>query len=128
MREARVPLIGATIGRLPLGAAGLALILLVKAKTGSFAEAGIVEAGLTIGAGVGLPVQGRIIDRTGQTVMLMVSQTVSTVVIVALIVSVHQDAPLGEPVDGGPGVLVPGDPQVQAGGRVVDPEPGGLER
>ena len=94
MREARLPLIGSTIGRLPLGAAGLALILLVKAKTGSFAQAGIVEAGLTFGAGVGLPIQGRIIDRTGQTLVLAVAQIVSTVAVVALIVSVHEGAPL----------------------------------
>ncbi len=94
MREARLPLIGSTIGRLPLGASGLAVILLIKATTGSFAQAGVVEAAVTIGAGVGLPVQGRIIDRTGQTAVLAVAQTVSAVSATGLVVSAHSGAGL----------------------------------
>ncbi len=94
MREARLPLIGSTIGRLPLGAAGLAVILLVHGTTGSFAQAGLVEAAVTIGAGVGLPVQGRIIDRTGQTVVLAVTQTVSAIAAIALVLTARADASL----------------------------------
>ena len=94
MREARLPLVGSTIGRLPLGASGLAVILMIKATTGSFAQAGVVEAAVTIGAGVGLPVQGRIIDRTGQTAVLAVAQAVSAVSATGLVLSAHSGAGL----------------------------------
>jgi MFS family permease len=95
MREARLPLIGTTIGRLPLGAVGLAVILLVHGTTGSYAQAGVADAAVTIGAAVGLPVQGRIIDRTGQTFMLGLTQVVSAASAVGLLISARSHAGLG---------------------------------
>ncbi|MDX6636593.1 MAG: hypothetical protein QOJ01_104 [Solirubrobacterales bacterium] len=92
IREVRLPILGSAIGRLPLGSASLAVILLVRAKTGSFADAGIVEAALTIGVGIGLPIQGRIIDRTGQTLVLVVTQVVSAGSFAGLVVSAGQGA------------------------------------
>ncbi len=95
MREARLPLIGTTIGRLPLGAIGLAVILLVHGTTGSYAQAGVADAAVTIGAAIGLPVQGRIIDRTGQTFMLGLTQIVSAASATGLLISAHAHAELG---------------------------------
>ena len=54
----RLPVIGAAIGRLPLGSELLAVLFLVQAATGSFAAAGAVEACFSIGAAVGLAAAG----------------------------------------------------------------------
>jgi MFS family permease len=60
-------LIAATLlARFPIGINGLALILYLRETTGSFAVAGIVAGGLAAGAGVGAPLQGRLVDRVGQ--------------------------------------------------------------
>jgi MFS family permease len=72
----RVPhvaaLIAATlIARFPIGINALALILYLRAATGSFAVAGVVAGGLAAGAGVGAPVQGRLVDRFGQRRVLV---------------------------------------------------------
>jgi MFS family permease len=66
----RVPhvatLIAATLlARFPIGINALALILYLREETGSFAIAGIVAGGLAAGAGIGAPVQGRLVDGFG---------------------------------------------------------------
>jgi MFS family permease len=71
IRAVRLPLIASIIGRLPVGSAALAVIFLVQAETGSFTDAGIVEACFTAGAAVGLPLQGRLVDRMGQARVLV---------------------------------------------------------
>jgi MFS family permease len=85
IRETRLPLIASAVGRLPLGSTGLAVLLLVKAKTGSFADAGLVSAALTLGAAISLPIQGRLIDRFSQTPILIVTALGSAVSFVAFI-------------------------------------------
>ena len=74
-RLARVPrlppLLGASIlARLPIGINGLALVLLLRAQTGSFAVAGATAGGLALGAGIGAPVAARLVDRAGARVLL----------------------------------------------------------
>jgi len=53
------------IARLPVGINALAILLYVEAERGSFATAGVVAGGLSLGAAVGGPLQGRVIDRLG---------------------------------------------------------------
>lgn len=89
IREARMPLLASGVGRLPLGATGLAVILLVRSTTGSFADAGLVEAAFTLGAAVGVPTLGRLIDRRGQTAVLVASSVASSAALVAFVVSAH---------------------------------------
>ena len=72
----RVPhvatLIAATLlARFPIGINALALILYLRDETGSFAVAGVVAGGLAAGAGIGAPVQGRLVDRFGQRRVLV---------------------------------------------------------
>ncbi len=65
-------LIAATLlARFPIGINALALILYLREQTGSFAIAGIVAGGLAAGAGVGAPVQGRLVDGFGQRRVLL---------------------------------------------------------
>jgi hypothetical protein len=85
VRPARVPLVGVVIGRLPIAALSLATILLVRAETGSFAVAGAVEACFAVAAAVSLPVQGRLVDRFGQTRLLLVCAVLSPLALIALV-------------------------------------------
>ena len=72
----RVPhvaaLVAATLlARFPIGINALALILYLREQSGSFAVAGVVAGGLAAGAGVGAPVQGRLVDSFGQRRVLV---------------------------------------------------------
>ncbi len=58
------------ITRLPFAINGLAVILFLRAETGSFATAGLAAGALALGAGIGAPLAGRLVDRRG-AVMLM---------------------------------------------------------
>lgn len=55
------------IARLPTGAIGLLLILHTRDLTGSYAAGGIVAGANALGHGIGGPLIGRIVDRRGQT-------------------------------------------------------------
>ncbi|MDQ2940447.1 MAG: MFS transporter, partial [Actinomycetota bacterium] len=72
VRAVRQPLIGSLIGRLPIAALSLATVLMIRHATGSFAVAGVVVAAFAIAGAISLPVQGRLIDRLGQTRVLVV--------------------------------------------------------
>ncbi len=89
LRPARVPLLGALIGRLPIAALSLATIILVREETGSFAVAGVVEASSAIAAAVSLPVQGRLVDRFGQTVVLLPAAAASPLALVGLVLAAN---------------------------------------
>lgn len=56
----------AFVGRLPYGMLGLALVLLARQATGSFADAGLVTAAHTLAVGATAPVLGRLVDRLGR--------------------------------------------------------------
>jgi MFS family permease len=90
----RQPVIGAAIGRLPLGSELLAVLFLVQSATGSFATAGVVEACFSVGAAVGLPLQGRIVDRIGQTRVLLPVAFVNSASLVLLVLAAEGDAPV----------------------------------
>jgi MFS family permease len=58
------------LGRLPIGISGLAILLYVRAETGSFASAGIAAGALALGSASGAPFQGRLVDRRGAEMLL----------------------------------------------------------
>ena len=58
--------------RLPLSMAGLGIVLLIQERTGSFREAGIMAAAYVLSAAAFGPLQGRLIDRFGQSLVLWV--------------------------------------------------------
>ena len=64
----------------------LSIGLLVHAQhlTGSFAAAGLVTAVYAIALGVGGPLLGRLVDRRGQTLVLLASATVAAALLVAI--------------------------------------------
>jgi MFS family permease len=72
----RVPHLGrlyaaAFVGRLPIAMHSLASILLLSDATGSYAVAGAGTAAFSITGGATAPVIGRVIDRVGQTPVLV---------------------------------------------------------
>ena len=83
--DVRTPLLGATIGRLPFAGEALAVVLLVQGATGSFADAGLVNACYSIGAAIGLPAQGRAVDRIGQTRVIVAATALNSVALIALV-------------------------------------------
>jgi MFS family permease len=67
------PLLAAAfLGRLPVGMFSLAVVLFLSKETGSFAVAGAATGGFAIAGGVSAPIIGRLIDRFGQTPVLVV--------------------------------------------------------
>ena len=93
-RGVPAPLAGVTISRLAIAAQPLSTILLVRGSTGSFAAAGLVLACYSIAAAGSLPVQGRVIDRVGQTSVITVATIVNAVAFAALIPLAAADAPV----------------------------------
>ncbi len=93
IRRARTPMLGAGIGRLPIAGLSLATILLVRAETGSFAVAGVVEAASAIAAAFSLPVQGRLVDRFGQTRVLVPICLLNPLSLIALVLAARAGAP-----------------------------------
>src|SRR5436190_18468314 len=61
------------VARLPMAMLSIALLVHVRHLTGSFATAGVVAGAFAAALGVGGPLLGRLVDRRGQTVVLMTS-------------------------------------------------------
>jgi MFS family permease len=84
----------ALLGRLPLGIFSLATVLVVRHETGSFAAAGLASAALALGAGIVAPLQGRLVDRLGQPVVLLPCAIVNAAALGGLVLAARHDAPL----------------------------------
>lgn len=61
----RATLVASIVGRMPIGIAGLAILLFVQGRSGSFALAGTASALYVLGLGLVAPFLGRFIDRLG---------------------------------------------------------------
>lgn len=89
------PLMLATfIGRLPYGMNILAVILLLRAAGFDYAEVGIVTAASGFSVGVAAPVLGRMIDRVGQTRVLLTAAAFTAVSGTLFVVAVLEGASL----------------------------------
>ena len=72
------------VARLPLAMLSIGLLVHARHLTGSFAAAGMVTGGYAIALGVGGPLLGRLVDRRGQTMVLLASATVAAALLVAI--------------------------------------------
>ena len=72
---------------------GLAILLLVQSKAGSFTLAGAVSALYVLGLGVLAPILGRLIDRLGPKPVLSVSMVIYPTALIALVLLVAHSAP-----------------------------------
>jgi MFS family permease len=87
------PLLAAAfIGRLPVAMVSLAIVLLVSEQSGSYAIAGAVSATQALASAVFSPLLGRMIDRLGQTLVL-VSCAIAFPISVAALITVAELEP-----------------------------------
>ena len=85
-------LLAAFIARLPYGMFALALILLLRAEGFDYAQIGVVTAASGLAVGFAAPVFGRVIDRVGQTRVLVSTAVFGAVADVAVVVAVLSGA------------------------------------
>lgn len=83
------------LARMPYAMAGLGIVLLVSARTGSYAEAGLVAAVGVLAGAVASPPLAWLIDRYGQTLVMPVAGVGSALGLSLLIVSVESGWPTG---------------------------------
>jgi MFS family permease len=95
MRRPGVPrlVVSVLIGRLPIGIFSLAIVLLVRQETHSFAQAGAASAAWALGAGVVAPLQGRLVDRFGQPAVLIPSTLLNASAVAAVVVGARAGSP-----------------------------------
>jgi MFS family permease len=89
---ARWPAAFAGIGRVPIGMYNLSLVLFVRAGGGTFGLAGAVSGAFGVGSAVGGAVQGRLIDRDGQSRVLLVCGGLHGAALLALVAAFHRGA------------------------------------
>jgi MFS family permease len=81
------------IGRIPIGIFSLAIVLLVRQQTGSFAQAGAASAAWAIGAGIVAPLQGRLVDRFGQPEVLLPSTLLNAAAVGGIVLAARAGQP-----------------------------------
>ena len=78
-------LLGSSIlARLPLAMFGIALLVHAQRLTGSFAVAGMVSGAYAISGAVSAPLLGRLVDRCGQTRVLVAGATATALMLVTI--------------------------------------------
>jgi MFS family permease len=80
------PLAAASVvGRLPFGMVGVALVIFVHARTGSFGIAGVVTGFYTLAFALAGPLLGRLVDRRGPRTVLAPAAVVSAAGLLATV-------------------------------------------
>lgn len=87
------PVIASMLARLPIAMVGLALLLYVRAETGSIAIAGLLSALSLVGVATGSVTQARLIDRFGPTRPLLTVTAAFGVVIAVTTVAIELNVP-----------------------------------
>ncbi|MFL6121484.1 MFS transporter [Actinophytocola sp.] len=90
---ARTPVLMSLLARMPIAMVGLALLLYVQRRTGSFTVAGFVSAGTLIGVAIGAVAQGRIMDRNGPTRPLLTTTALFLATVAGEIVAIETAQP-----------------------------------
>ncbi len=113
-------------GGLPIGMLTLAVLLLVRLRSGSFLDVGMMAAALSTGNAVGVAVQGALIDRRGQTVVLVPASLTCLSSLIALVLVTARGGPpalaAGLAVTGGAAIpATPSSMRVLWAALVTDP-------
>lgn len=90
---ARTPVLMSLLARMPIAMVGLAVLLYVQRRTGSFTIAGFVSAGTLIGVAIGAVAQGRIMDRNGPTRPLLVMTALFVASVIGEIAAIETERP-----------------------------------
>jgi MFS family permease len=89
-------LASSVLARMPLGMNTLAILLFMRAKTGSFLQAGLGVAAYTISNAIAAPVQGRLLDRLRHRRVLLCCALAETALLIALVLAADAGASSGE--------------------------------
>lgn len=92
-REVRQIFAASLVGRLPIGIAGLAILILVQSSSGSFAQGGAATGCYVAGLAAIAPALGRLIDRYGPRRILLACSILFPAALVSLVAAVRGDAP-----------------------------------
>ena len=117
----------ALIGRLPQGMTSLAVLLLVRSHTGSYAVAGIAVGAYAFATAAGAPLLGRLVDRFGRRRVLVPVAVLQGVALTALVLAAgaHAGGVVLVGVSAVAGALMPPiAPAVRALLRDLLPDPG----
>lgn len=94
MPGTRGPIAGAFLGRLSLGMTPLATVLLVREHAGAYGAAGACAASFAATSALGAPVRGRLVDRRGQRVVLLVCGAIYAAGLLGFMLAALAGAPL----------------------------------
>lgn len=94
-RELRQMFVVSTVGRLPIGITGLAILLLVQSASGSFALGGAATGCYVAGLAAVAPLLGRLIDRYGPRRVLIACGALFPAALCAVVWSVSRSMPTG---------------------------------
>lgn len=78
------PFAATIVARLPIAMAPLGMVVLVQSETGSYGHAGLVAGGFAVGISIGAPVWGRLMDRLGQSRIILPTVLASAALIAVL--------------------------------------------
>ena len=79
----------ALVGRLPQGMSSLAILLVVRQATHSYAAAGLATGGYALANALAAPTQGRLVDRVGAARVLVPCALAQACLLVSLILAAH---------------------------------------
>lgn len=92
--DLKATVVASVIGRLPVGIASLAILLLSQEQSGSFARAGATTAGYVVGLAGVAPFIGRLIDRRGPGAILRACGTLYPAALGGLAAAIIAGLPL----------------------------------
>ncbi len=87
-------LVSSILGRLPVGMFSLAILLFVDGRTGSFLAAGVAVGAFSLAGALVGPLLGALVDRHGQTPVLLPAAAAQAGLLVALVLVAQAGAPV----------------------------------
>jgi MFS family permease len=90
-------MVSSVLGRLPVGMFSLAILLFVNGRTGSFLAAGVAVGAFSLAGALVGPLLGALVDRHGQTPVLLPAAAAQATLLVALVL-VGVESPAHPPV------------------------------
>jgi MFS family permease len=87
-------LLSSVVGRLPSGMFSLAILLFVHGRTGSFLAAGVAVGAFSLAGALVGPLLGALVDRHGQTPVLLPAAAAQAALLVALVLLAQAGAPV----------------------------------
>jgi MFS family permease len=103
-RRARAFSLAGFVARMPLSMTGIGIVLLVSLTTGSFGQAGLLTAVVTLTAAVVAPLWGRATDRVGQASVLLLAALINNLSLAVLIVAIELAWPMAVSIAAAAGV------------------------